>query len=304
MKLTRKILAEMVEQELKSVLSEKAIPGFDPKQFPNPLPPEYQEKFKTKGKDDTPQDDQLDQNLNDDVVTTKPASVPADKCHPSQSAVFLAKAYGMSMIPKLSNGDVDAVMSEEPVHILDGHHRWAATIITNGTSKPLQGVQVQLPIEQLIPVLRALGDSFVNNRKGNPGRKDLNVFTPQALDEATLTAMITENSFGSKFWNKEKWEAHLEAIGGMQVLLQRVQLIQELGAAAYGGKGVKNAPPRTQMPVIEPDKGEVRKASMLLNKGMLDVAPPYADYGQAGAKAKQRPGIAPVKEIKIRRKRK
>ena len=50
---------------------------------------------------------------------------------------------------------------------------------------------------------------------------------------------------------------------------KRLKLIQK-------AKPPAGAPPRTDMPVIEPKKGEMPKMKNLLQKGKIDVREPYA----------------------------
>jgi len=206
--------------EEKKGIEEAEISGFDPDKFPNPLPPEDQETFKIAGKDDQPSDGEHDADVSDDQVGAAPGGKPAKQLMPSQSAVYLSKAFGMSTIPKLSTGgQIDAVITEDD-HILDGHHRWAATILRGGGGDNILGTVIALPIGQAIPILRALGDSFQNNRKGNPGGTDINIFTAQATSPDVLKTVIEENAGKNEFYNKEAWLAHLEALGGYGVLME------------------------------------------------------------------------------------
>tara|TARA_Y100000034_G_C6812225_1_gene365083 strand:+ start:95 stop:1039 length:945 start_codon:yes stop_codon:yes gene_type:complete len=259
------------------LLTEKKIPGFDPKQFPNPLPGDVSKDYMAKGWDDSPDDEQTDQNKADDIVQVEMDSGnSAQELMPSQNAVFLGKALGMSMVPKLSSGgNIGAVISEDN-HILDGHHRWAATMLANPTAQIL-GTQIMLPIQQLIPVLRAAGDAYGNPRKGEPKGGDVNVFSKEAALPETVQAMIETGKYmNPEFYNKEKLAAHVEKIGGIEAVVEAVQKMQAQGAKAYNGSGVDNAPPRKQMPVLEPKQGNVKNVANRLQKGTIDVAPPYA----------------------------
>ncbi len=73
----------------------------------------------------------------------------------------------------------------------------------------------------------------------------------------------------TEFINPGMASKFVEDVGGMAVLEKRLKLIQR--AAPPSG-----APPRTDMPVIEPKKGEMPKMKNLLNKGKIDVREPYA----------------------------
>ena len=264
----------------KQLLTEKEISGFDPAQFPNPLPGDASKSYMSKGWDDQPDDEKIDTNKEDDKVdANESASVPASSLMPSQNAVFLGKALGMSMVPKLSQGgQLGGVISGDN-HILDGHHRWAATILRTGGDVDIIGTKVDLPINQLIPVLRAAGDAYGNPRKGEPQGGDLNVFSKSATDPNVIKQMIEQGKYmDPEFYDREKLQAHVESIGGIDAIVKGVMMMQKLGAKAYGGSGVKNAPSRDQMPVLEPKKGNVKNVAKRLKKGTIDVAPPYAPY--------------------------
>ena len=268
------------------MLKEEAVSGFDAAEFPNPLPSDQTKSYMQKGWDDSPDDGQTDDKRADDVVDVEiGASVPAGKLMPSQTSVFLGKALGMSMVPKLSSGgDIGAVISEDN-HILDGHHRWAATHLRTGGSANIIGTKVMLPITQLIPVLRAAGDAYGNPRKGEPSGGDLNVFTAEAANPEVIREIIETGKYmNPEFYNREKLEAHVESIGGIDAIVSAVGRMQEAAASAYGGSGLGNAPPRKEMPVLEPKKGNVKNVAKRLQKGTIDVAPPYGDL-ESGAAA-------------------
>ena len=96
-----------------------------------------------------------------------------------------------------------------------------------------------------------------------------------------------------KFYNQEKLQAHVDSIGGIDAIVERVKLMQALGAKAYDGSGVKSAPSRDQMPVLEPQKGNVKNVAKRLQKGTIDVAPPYSSFEKSavahtGEKSKAR----------------
>ena len=70
---------------------------------------------------------------NDDIIQTKFIGIPAKQLKPSQNAVYLGKSLGMA-IAGIQGGDLGAVISSDN-RILDGHHRWAATLFNNPSAK-------------------------------------------------------------------------------------------------------------------------------------------------------------------------
>ena len=243
--------------KLKNLLNE-ALPTteIDPTQFPNPVTGTMKKIFLTKGEQDG--------DPSDDIVKTQPVSIPAAKLKASQDAIYLGKSLGMA-VGGVKGGDLDAVISADN-HILDGHHRWAATMFASPTTT-VGGVKAELKIGDLVPVLRALGDVFGNSRRGEPKGGDVNVFKATGQDIAKTIAELDQKD--TEFINPGMASKFVEDVGGMAVLEKRLKLIQRAAPPA-------GAPPRTDMPVIEPKKGEMPKMKNLLNKGKIDVREPYA----------------------------
>ena len=125
------------------------MPRINHKLFRNPLPKQLWPAFFQLGFDDG--------DMKDDVVGSGSANVAAKKLKPSQKEVFLAKSIDMA-IGGIEGGDLGSIISHDNF-ILDGHHRWAATILNNPNSS-ITGIKVALDIDDLIPVLRAAGDAF------------------------------------------------------------------------------------------------------------------------------------------------
>ena len=239
-----------------SITEELATIYVDKSKFPNPLPQALSSVFLVKG--------DIDGERRDDVVQARPRSYSAKSLHPSQSEIFLGKSLGMA-IGGVKGGDLGAVVSSDN-HILDGHHRWAATMFSDPSAR-VQGVGVALTIGDLVPVLRAVGDALGNARRGMPGGGDMNIY--QASFSDVLDAVKNGRNMDPKYYNKEKALAWLESIGGEQELKSRFQNIQRTTPPA-------GAPPRTDMPVIDADKGQVKLISDLLKNGKIDVKQPYA----------------------------
>ena len=122
-------------------------------------------------------------------------------------------------------------------------------------------------IGDLVPVLRAVGDAMKNKRGLAPKGGDINIFKATIKD--AMDSIENGKNMHPKFYDKEKSIAWLESIGGKSELAKRLKFIQN-------NRPPKGAPPRIDMPVIDADRGDEKKASDLLKKGKLDVREPYA----------------------------
>ena len=241
----------------------------DPSQFPNPLPKDMSgEKFLSKG--------MRDGSKGDDVVQAGGKSIAAQDAKPSQSAIYLGKALGMA-VGGVKGGNINALISADN-YILDGHHRWAATMFAD-PSAAISGTGIGMPMTELIPVLRAAGDAYGNARRGEPAGGDVNIFKASLEDAKQAIQKIDGGTKFTKPGAAAKW---LESIGGEAELSKRLDAIKAKGAAAA------SAPPRNEMPVIDADKGDDKNVALRLNKGAIDVKPPYADDPSAGKKKEPR----------------
>ena len=242
----------------------------DTSQFPNPLPKDQSgETFLSKG--------MRDGDKGDDVVPAGGKSIAAQDAKPSQSAIYLGKALGMA-VGGVKGGNINALISADN-YILDGHHRWAATMFAD-PSAAISGTGIGMSMTELIPVLRAAGDAYGNARRGEPAGGDVNIFKA-SLDDAKNA--IQKMDGGTKFTKPGAAGKWLESIGGEEELAKRLEAIK-----AKGGEAA-SAPPRSEMPVIDADKGEDKNIATRLNKGAIDVKPPYADPGSDEKNKEPRP---------------
>ena len=99
--------------------------------------PEAAEAYLTSG---LPDKDGADAGDNDANVV-QPAGFSAEEATPTQSNILLPKALGMAAGKGpgkgVRGGELGAYFSTEG-HILDGHHRWAATVL-NGSPEDIKG---------------------------------------------------------------------------------------------------------------------------------------------------------------------
>jgi hypothetical protein len=228
--------------------------------FPNPITTALKKIFTRKGK--------MDGDETDDIVQATPKTWKASNLKASQDSVYLGKTLGMA-INGVRGGDLGAIVSKDK-RILDGHHRWAATMF-NDPKATITGIEAKLKIGDLVPVLRALGDVFGNKRRGAPSGGDVNIF--KATTDDAIESILNGKNMHPKFYNKAKASKWLADLGGREVLETRLQMIQK-------STPPKGAPPRADMPVIDADKAQHTKAADLLAKGDLDVREPYAKIGK------------------------
>jgi hypothetical protein len=222
----------------------------DPSKFPNPAT-KGDKNFFIKGKKDG--------ESSDDVVVTKDAAIPAKSLKPSQDAVYLGKALGLA-IGGVEGGDLGAVISKDN-RILDGHHRWAATMFTNPNAKII-GSKADLGIGDLIPVLRQAGDAMGNERGTMPTGGDVNIF--QATIKDVEDCIYKGMNMDPKYFNKDKAVSWYEK--NKDNVAKGLKMIQREGPPA-------GAPPRQEMPKIEPE--QVDQVAKSLSAGKIDVRKPY-----------------------------
>jgi hypothetical protein len=265
MKITKKFITEVV----KRVVQERK---FDATKFPFPKPAsgERAKKVATGGKKDG--------EIEDDVVIVKDnAAIPATQLKPSQQEIKLGQALGMaiSMMGKLPGpfkngpgGDLGAVISKDG-YIMDGHHRWAASVLAAGPGVQLGGKVVDMRGEDLVKVLALVGDAFHPGMRKDPSPHNIMTATPE--DVNNFINQFVANGIG-EFVDAETAKRVLEDTFG-SVDKAKLVLADRLDA-------VKQSPPpwaesRDKMPVLEPDAGEVDKVAADLNAGEVDIFAPY-----------------------------
>lgn len=198
----------------------------------------------------------------DDTVKTKKVALPAQEMKASQDAVYLGKALGLA-IAGVSGGDLGSIVSKDK-RILDGHHRWAATIFNQPDSK-ITATQAMLDIGDLIPVLRSAGDAMGNQRGVAPSAKAKNIF--KATIDDVVKSIYDGVDMDPKFYDREKSIKWFESIGKSE-LEKRLNIVKSLTPP-------KGAPARKDMPKIEPE--QVDTVAKALDKGNIDVRAPYVN---------------------------
>jgi hypothetical protein len=225
-----------------------------------------------------------DGDRGDDVISVGRKQWPASALKPSQTSMVLDKALQMALHMLRSGkvgGDLGAIVSSDG-HILDGHHRWAATILASGSKGKVGGYGAALPGKELLKVLNIISKGAFNVRNGKPGKGSLASFTEGNVRDL-LTEYATNGVPGKFSIPVETVRGVLEsAYGTVENAIDTIASHAKLIPTSVPGW----APDRKQMPVIEP--GEVPAASQLMSQGLVDWNDPHRKEGARSLTASDR----------------
>ena len=230
---------------------------------------------------------QEDGDRGDDVISVSRGSWPASSLKPSQTSMVLGKALGMALFMLKSGkvgGDLGAIVSKDK-HILDGHHRWAATIFAAGSKGKVGGYGADQNGKELLKVLNVVSKGMFGVRNGNPGSGDLSQFTESNVRE--MLTDFTENGIGGSFpWSAESVRQVLEgAFGSVEEGIKTMSK----NAGLITTSAPSWAPARKQMPVIDPS--QVPAAANALNQGQVDWNDPHRKEGTSRLAAEDRTSL-------------
>ena len=222
-----------------------------------------------------------DGNSTDDQVAGNKVGIPVSQLKPAQKEIILVKAFNMALNTKgvggeyPAGGDIGAIASADN-HIMDGHHRWAATYLIDPSAE-VEVTQIDLDGGPLVTALNLYTKGKLGINKGNKGSGNVAEFTGENLqskiiDVAKESGKSPDSPDGkAPGYTWEELQKRLTTFGGGSF---------EKGLAkikANADKLPKNimsgAPSRVEMPVI--DKSKVADVKMRLAKGNLDIKPPF-----------------------------
>ena len=270
MKIKRSILIEAVRK----VIEEQ---DFDADKFPFPNADKTGKYAKFMAQAGKPEKDKGPAN-DDEIASDATFTTAASNLNPSQKEIKLGQALGMaiSMIGKLPGpfkdgpgGNLGAVISKDN-YIMDGHHRWAASIFAAGPEIELGGTKIEMDGEQLVQVLALMGDAFHPGERKKP--------SPHNIMSATIDDV---NNFINKFVEEGIGE-FVDAETAKRVLEERFGSIEKAKAHFVSQlKNIQKEPPswaqsRDKMPVLEPKDDEPEKVAAAMAAGQVDVYEPYA----------------------------
>jgi hypothetical protein len=207
----------------------------------------------------------------DDKISVSKATWSAAALKPSQTSIVLGKVVGMAIFMLISNkigGDLGAIVSSDN-YIMDGHHRWAATILASGKSGKVGGYRANLKGPDLLRVLNILTKGAFGVGGGKPGKGAISELTPPNV-RGFLTDALERGIGGEHPISADKIREALEkhfgsAEEGVDTMSENADLIN---TSTPGW-----APDRKQMPVIEPE--QVPEAAKMMNEGVIDWNAPY-----------------------------
>lgn len=228
-----------------------------------------------------------DGDRSDDVVQVTKGSWPASALKPSQTSMVLGKALGMALLMLKTGkvgGDLGALVSKDK-HILDGHHRWAATILASGSKGKVGGYGANMNGADLLKVLNVISKGLFGVRGGKPGKGSLAEFTPDNV-RAMLEGFVQNGIEGEFPWSPESVQATLEqAFGSVEAGVDQIAKNANLITKTVPSW----APDRKQMPVIDPEK--VPAAAKALSQGEVDWKAPYRKEGSMTITAADRAAL-------------
>lgn len=279
MKITTERLKEIIKEELKAVISEKANPEeVDPKKFPMKLSQVDKDTAAANVKSGSEKYDKL---VDDDSIPVISGNRPVKDLKPSQSSMNIGKALGMaiSMINKSGpfkggpGGNLGAFISKDG-YIMDGHHRWISSFMVDPNAE-VGGYIVDFPREELIAVLNTMTKGEFGVDTGKPASGGFDQFEPGSLKAALETFAETGNEFTKPEDVMRAVESFTGKKGAEAVAAAAEKFSENLAAATLSVPS--GSPERPDMPVI--DSKNVAKAVEMLTQGTVDVNKPYGDAG-------------------------
>jgi hypothetical protein len=214
---------------------------------------------------------QDDNDSKDDTARFQKSSVPAATLRGSQTEIIPEKAVGMAiaMILKKSpfneiGGDLGAIASKDN-YIMDGHHRWAATMLANPKAS-VDVTFIDLPAQKLVSVLNVI--TAAKDRSGNPGKGNIKNFTGEVIGK--VIDDFAQNGDGKDSADDVKKAVSILGNGDFE----KGKAIMMKNADNLPKDIMPGAPARIDMPVVNAD--EVAKVAKDIQNGTIDYTGPYS----------------------------
>ena len=214
---------------------------------------------------------QKDDDVKDDTAKFKKSSIPAANLKASQTEIIPEKAVGIAIgmilkkgMFKTIGGDLGAIASSDS-YIMDGHHRWAATMLADPKAN-VDVTFIDLPAQKLVSVLNVI--TAAKGRSGNPGSGNIKNFTGNAIGKVI-------DIFAKKGDGNNSAEEVIEAVSkigngnfdkGKEIMMKNADNLPK--------NIMPGAPERIDMPVVDAD--EVAKVAKDIQNGTIDYTGPYS----------------------------
>lgn len=233
-----------------------------------------------------------DNDMKDDATWKNDnASVAANLLKPSQKEIILVKAFNMALNTQPFGGkfgvggNLGSMISEDN-YIVDGHHRWAATMLVDPNAK-ITATQIGLPGPALISALNIWTKS--ENLPGNKGTGEIKNFNgeniqKQIIDVAKQSGKSPDSPDGkAPGYTWEELQKRIAQFGqgdfekGLNALKANADLVGKTTVESW-------CPERVEMPVI--DEKKVKEVSDLIASGKIDIKPPFSQQTQTAISGK------------------
>lgn len=219
---------------------------------------------------------------NEDIAKVKKISKSASNLKASQTTMDFGKFVGMAiqMMGKIGSfsdgagGDLGAIISSD-MHIMDGHHRWAATLMVD-PSASVGGIGVNLPGEKLVGVLNVW--TVAHGGQGKPSDTELSSLSGDSVAEKFKDMC----SKGGKFLPSpdEILEAFKKA--GFESLDAAAAHVKKNWDSTQKSRSIEGwMPPKVDMPAIEPS--QLEQVAKDISSGKMDINPAYSPEVKAAA---------------------
>lgn len=261
-------LRKQIAGEVRKILREDADPDkIDPKLYPNKLSAvdkKLAKSLATKGSQG-----------DEDTAKAGKVSAPANSLKASQTTMDFKKFVGMAiqMLGKIgkfsggAGGDLGAIISVDK-HIMDGHHRWAATLMVDPDAS-VGGLGVKLPGEKLVGVLNVW--TAAKGQVGKPSDTDLASLSGDAVAEK-FKDMCSKG--GDFLPDPEKILAAFKK-EGYDSLDAAAAHVKKNWDSTKKTRSIESwMPPKVDMPAIEPN--QLQQVADDIQSGKMDINPPYS----------------------------
>jgi len=231
-------------------------------------------------------------------------STPVSKLFPAQTEVIPEKAVGIALGMLNSGkvgGNLGAIVSGDN-HIMDGHHRWAATTLVDPNAS-VEGIKIDVPGDALVGILNVYTKGALGRTQGNPGKGNVNAFTPEKIksvlddliEKGTKIGSVDDSGgYSEKQVSGEEVKAILGKMKGANGDPEKGKELMAANAAKLNKKIPSWAPPRVDMPVINSD--ELSGLISKLKSGDFDIVEPYSGQLKMTAKLNKDSDEKPVAE--------